>query len=90
MKEGRYPNTQIASFGAGHLFVQIFTCPDPAFVTDYRIEATRAGFIQIWPKSEAEVKFPAKHILNDEDADRAADAYAQRINAKTALSAGRS
>ena len=81
-------NYQIASFGMGKLFVQIFTCAVERVVTDYRIAAKASGLSQLWPApygfwpfTKGSAKFPAQLRLKDEEADAVADAFYERTRA---------
>jgi hypothetical protein len=83
---GRTNNTQISSFGMGHLFVQVFSCPNYRFIDDFRVAFKSRGFVQLWPIpstfwpfSNRAAKFPTKTVLNDNEAPVIADAFNDRI-----------
>ena len=87
---GRPNNTQISSFGVGHLFVQTFSCPNEKFVLDFRASLNGSGLIQLWPVpgslwpfSKGSAKFPTQAVLNDNEAPIIADAYNERIKLMT-------
>ncbi|HEY1215609.1 MAG TPA: hypothetical protein VGE93_18410, partial [Bryobacteraceae bacterium] len=84
VRKGMTSNTQFSSFGIGKLFFQVFTCPNPRFVADYRRCAVDAELSQSGPIPRAifrhrTLKLPTDLILTDESADILADAYDQRI-----------
>jgi hypothetical protein len=95
VKADQSSNTQTSSFGIGRVFFQIFSTPEPSFVTDYRITAKGAGLTQIWPlppgrlwpyAKEGAAKFPTQLVLTDQTADELANAYPERIKRLTKLS----
>jgi len=83
-------NTHLTSFGMGKWFVQVFACPIPNHVHDYRTSSKAAGLQRLWPlpgrfwfPSRRLPKFPTKVILDDDDADRIADEFHQRLGIVT-------
>jgi hypothetical protein len=91
VRAGTKSNTQISSFGIGRLFFQVFTCPDPRFVSDYRRCAEISELGQVWPIPSSiftrrTLKLPTNLVLSDETADALADAYSERIKELTELS----
>ena len=92
LRPGVKGNTQISPFGIGTLFFQVYTCPDPRFVSDYWWAAEIAKLGQIWPIEKRlwitrTIRFPTDLVLTDETADTLADAYSDRIRELTDLSA---
>jgi hypothetical protein len=89
----RPKNTQISSFGLGHLFIQVFSCLNERFIIDYRIAAKARGLVQLWPPAtpllpfwpfaKRLTKFPTKLILDDNEADVIASAFYERIQIQT-------
>jgi hypothetical protein len=85
--EGRPNNTQIASFGMGHIFFQVFVCPDLGRVSDYRAFLRRSGLMQLWPIpkhwlwpfTQRTSKFPSETVLDNDQANAIADAFHTRL-----------
>jgi hypothetical protein len=95
VKAGVDANTQLSSFGIGSLFIQVFICPFPRFVDDYRTVTNEAGLNQIWPlptgrlwpyHKQGTAQFPTKLVLGDQTAQALADTYYERLNRLSALS----
>lgn len=86
VRSGLPPNTQVTSLGIGRLFIQVFTCPEPSFIADYRRCAVQTKLSQIWPIPTnflgftRPLKFPTNLVLTDEAADELGEAYMNRIN----------
>ena len=83
-------NTQISTFGMGHLLVQVFSCPNERYVQDYRAGAKSKGALQIWPIRRAfwpfvrcASTFPTKTVLTDYEAGLFADSFNKRIRILT-------
>ena len=90
VEEGRTNNTQIASFGMGQLFVQVFSCPNLRLVSSFRDFGKASGLTQIWPIERGFwplprrlPKFPTQTVLNDDAADILADDFNERIKILT-------
>jgi len=80
-------NTQVTSFGLGKLFVEAFSSPYYRLLEDFRISAKSKGLFQIWPKpspfnpfAKRSAKLPTKLVLDDDEADIIADAFANRFD----------
>jgi hypothetical protein len=91
VRRGVDGNTQLSSFGVGKIFFQVFTCPDPRFIADFRRCAEDAKLSQVWPIrasifAHRTLKFPMDLVLTDEMADIIADAYMERIKELSAVS----
>lgn len=81
------PNSQIATFGMGKIFVQTFVCPPGPIVMDYRVAAKAAGLIPIWPMplrlwpfTKGQAKLPTKLVLNNESAEIVSEAFRRRTD----------
>lgn len=87
---GRPNNTQISTFGMGHFFVQIFSCPNKNLVADFCASTRASGLAQLWPPpsvlwrfSKELTKFPAETVLSDNEAAVVADAFDKRMKFMT-------
>jgi hypothetical protein len=86
-------NTQVTSFGVGHLFVHAFSSPHWKIVGDFEIAARARGLTQIWPiprrilwpLAKRPTKFPLKLSLSEEEADEVADAFSERLRVLTGV-----
>lgn len=95
VKAGVQANTQVSSFGIGSIFFQVYSCPAPSLVTDYRAVTKKAGLNQIWPLppgslwphvKQGTVKFPTMLIPSDQSAEELSTAFYERIRRLTKLS----
>jgi hypothetical protein len=92
---GVQANTMVSSFGIGSIYFQVFGCPVPSFVSDYRAVTKQAGLNQLWPlpagslwpyAKQGTAKFPTKLVLTDATADELSNTYYERIRRLTKLS----
>jgi hypothetical protein len=89
---GARNNTQISTFGMGHLLVQVFSCPQEQswLIQDYESSVAKTGAIQlwpirkrIWPRGPRLPVFPSAAVFDDEQADVFADAFNDRLEGLT-------
>jgi hypothetical protein len=87
---GRPNNTQISTFGMGHLFAQVFSCPDLRIVSDYCAATRASGLVQLWPPpnslwpfAKGLTQFPTKAVIKDDEAGVIADAFDKRMKFMT-------
>jgi hypothetical protein len=68
----------------------VFSCRNERLVHGFRLSAKASGFVQLWPPplrfwpiKRGTAKFPSQLVLQDEQADEAADSYNEKIKALT-------